>query len=186
MGRMTDAIRPEAFPKIRGARRFFTITAYITGVLLLLLVAEMILKYAFHLEVELGGPFGAVALTQEGHLTGFNLSRWILIIHGWFYVVYLAAGFRLWMLMRWGLGWLLAMAAGGVIPFLSFVTERILGRKADRELAAAEREHGVRSAEDAELAEVESSLTDEERARLDEEIRAEAAARAADGAGARG
>lgn len=178
MAGMTDAIRPESFPKIRGARRFYTIAAWVTGVLLLLLVAEMILKYGFHLEVELGGPFGAVALTQEGQLTGFNLSRWILIIHGWFYVVYLIAAYRLWLLMRWGLGWLLAMAGGGVVPFLSFITEHFLGGKADRELASAERAHAQRTAEDAELAEVESSLDDEERARLDAEVRAEAEARA--------
>lgn len=174
---MTDAIRPEAFPKIRRARRFYTITAYITGVLLLMLVAEMILKYAFHLEIELGGPFGFLALVQEGMTTAFNLSRWILIIHGWFYVVYLVASYLLWMRMRWGLGWLLAMAAGGVIPFLSFVTEHLVGRKADRELAEAERAHRVRAAEDAELAEVESSLSDDERAALDAEVRAEAEAR---------
>lgn len=176
-----DAIRPEAIPTIRRARVFYKVAAWITGVLLLLLVVEMILKYAFHLEVEIGGPFGAIATVQDGTTTAFNASRWILIIHGWFYVVYLAASYWLWMHLRWGLGWLLAMAAGGVVPFLSFITEHLIGRRADREIAAATAQHGREAAEAEELARVEASLTAEERARLDEDVRREAAARAAEG-----
>ena len=43
-------------PRIRGALRFYQVASVITGVMLLLLCAEMIMKYAFGLELELGGP----------------------------------------------------------------------------------------------------------------------------------
>ena len=52
-----------------------------------------------------------------------NLSTGILIVHGWFYVVYLFADFRLWSLMRWSFTRFLLIALGGVIPFLSFFVE---------------------------------------------------------------
>lgn len=174
---MNHAIRSEDFPKIRRARRFYTVTAYVTGVLLLLLVAEMVLKYAFHLELELGGPFGFLAFVQEGTTVALNLSLWVLIVHGWFYVVYLIASYLLWMRMRWPLWVLLAMAGGGVVPFLSFVTEYFMGRRADRELAAAAADHQAQVDEDAELREFEESLSDAERAALDAEVRSEAARR---------
>lgn len=57
----------------------------------------------------------------------------VAIVHGWVYIVYLAATVHLWMLMKWGLGRLIFMAAGGVIPLLSFVAER----RVSAEVAAA-------------------------------------------------
>lgn len=178
MNGMTHAIRLENIPKIHRARRFYTVTAYVTGVLLLLLVAEMVFKYAFHLELELGGPFGFLAFVQEGTTVALNLSLWVLIVHGWFYVVYLIAAYLLWMRMRWPLWVLLAMAGGGVVPFLSFVTEYVMGRRADREVAAAAADHQAQADEDAELREFEQSLSSVERAALDAEVRSEAARRA--------
>lgn len=173
---MTDTIDPRAipqpndFPAIRRNLMFYKVTAWITGILLLLLVFEMVLKYAFHLEIELGGPFGFLALVQEGTVVGVNLSKWILIIHGWFYVVYLIASYLVWQRMKWELGWLLAMAGGGVVPFLSFVTEALMARRAKRQLAEYERYWDAQADESAELADVEASLSDEERAALDAEV----------------
>ena len=176
--RTTDRPRPESYPKIARSLRFFQITSYITGVLLLLLVIEMVLKYAFHLEIEAFGPFGALALVPEGTVTtGINLSRWILIVHGWFYVVYLIACYLLWQLMRWPLLWLLAMAAGGVVPFMSFVTEWFMGRKTRAELRHFERDDAEAEHEAAELAAFEATLSDEERARIDAEVERELANR---------
>jgi integral membrane protein len=54
-----------------------------------------------------------------------------LIVHGWLYVVYLYANFRLWILLRWGIGKFLLIAAGGVVPFLSFFTERYYRKVAE-------------------------------------------------------
>ncbi|WP_150307925.1 DUF3817 domain-containing protein [Planctomonas psychrotolerans] len=137
---MPLAPKPSTFPRIRSARTFYTVTAYITGVLLLLLVIEMLLKYVGKVEIELGGPFGFLALVPEGTTTAFNLSIGILTVHGWFYVVYLIGCYRVWTLMRWSMGRFLLLAAGGVLPFLSFIVERRTAREIDSYLAAREAE----------------------------------------------
>lgn len=171
---------PADFPRIRKFLRFYQITAWITGVLLLLLTAEMVLKYAFNLELELGGPFGFLAVLPSEQITAINLSRWILIIHGWFYVVYLIACYLVWQKMKWELGWLLAMAGGGVVPFLSFITEHLMTRRTRRQLDEYEQYWREHEDEEARLGEVEASLTDEERAALDAEVDAELERRSSD------
>ena len=116
-------------PRIRGALRFYQVAAIITGVLLLLLCAEMLMKYAFGLELELGGPDGFLAFVPIDTVTAVNLSTGILIVHGWFYVVYLFSDFRLWSLMRWPFTRFILIALGGIIPFLSFILEARIGRE---------------------------------------------------------
>ena len=143
---MPLAPKPEAFPRIRSALSFYRITSYVTGVLLLLLTIEMLFKYVGGVEIELGGPFGFLPLVPEGTSTAVNLSTGILIVHGWFYVVYLIADFRLWSLMRWRLGRLLMLAAGGVVPFLSFFVEHRTSREVNGYLAAREAELAARAA----------------------------------------
>src|ERR1700712_6112374 len=92
------------FPRVRSALTFYQVCAIITGVLLLLLCAEMIFKYTpIGLELELGGTQGFLAMVPAGTTTGIDLSTGILIVHGWFYVVYLFSCFQLWSRMRWGL-----------------------------------------------------------------------------------
>ena len=66
--------------------------------------------------------------------TGFNLTSMILIVHGWLYVFYLYTDFRLWSLLRWSLGRFLLIAAGGVVPFLSFFAERHFRKVAEAQL----------------------------------------------------
>ncbi len=62
---------------------------------------------------------------ETGNLTGgVNISTWVLIIHGWFYIIYLFSCIRIWLLMRWGIAQLIVMALGGVVPFLSFIVEK--------------------------------------------------------------
>ncbi len=122
-------------PRIRGALRFYQVASVITGVLLLALCAEMIMKYAFGLELELGGPQGFLAFVPGDTVTAVNLSTGILIVHGWFYVVYLFSDFRLWSLMRWPFGRFILIALGGVIPFLSFILEMRVAREVRAYLA---------------------------------------------------
>jgi hypothetical protein len=69
----------------------------------------MIVKYALGYELFAAARgllwFAPVVETATGHdrpATAINLSTGILIAHGWFYVVYLFACFRVWSLMRWG------------------------------------------------------------------------------------
>lgn len=158
----------EQLPQIRSAITFYRMMSWVTGVFLLLLVAEMVLKYSpTHVELFAFGASGPLALeavvpgagcqwyslfvpggmgceiTSLGE--GFNISLTILIVHGWIYVVYLLASFRLWSLLRWPFKRLFAMALGGVVPFLSFVVERPLHRAALADLARLEAEKAARS-----------------------------------------
>ena len=140
--------KPESFQAIRGALKFYQIASIITGVMLLLLVTEMVLKYTpIHLELFAGGSggflwFAPVVEGVHGGLestgNGLNLSMGILVAHGWFYVVYLFACFRVWSLMRWPFLRFIMLALGGVVPFLSFIVEHYISRRARRELAELE------------------------------------------------
>jgi hypothetical protein len=134
------------FPAIRGALKFYQIASVITGVGLLLLCTEMLIKYAFGYELFLGGSggflwFAPVIETATGHEStgdGLNLSLGILIAHGWFYVVYLFACFRVWSLMRWGFVRFVTLALGGVVPLLSFFMEARVAREVRAYLAQRE------------------------------------------------
>lgn len=130
--------KPSDAPRIRSAISFYRVTAYITGVLLLLLTLMMIFRYGIEADIELGGPHGLLALVPKELITGINLSIVILTVHGWFYVIYIIADFRLWSLLRWPFSRFLLIAAGGVVPFLSFFTEHYMTRRARNELAALE------------------------------------------------
>lgn len=128
------------FPAIRGALKFYQIASVITGVMLLSLCAEMIVKYGFHYELFLGGSggflwFAPVDAFGESTGDGVNLSLGILIAHGWFYVVYLFACFRVWSLMRWGFVRFVTLALGGIVPLLSFFMEARVGREVKAYLA---------------------------------------------------
>ena len=131
------------FPAIRGALKFYQIASVITGVMLLSLCAEMIVKYGFHYELFLGGSggflwFAPVDAFGESTGDGVNLSLGILIAHGWFYVVYLFACFRVWSLMRWGFVRFVTLALGGIVPLLSFFMEARVGREVKAYLAQRE------------------------------------------------
>jgi integral membrane protein len=110
------------------AEKTFRISATITGSMLLLLTLEMVLKYGFGVEIEAGGPFGFLALVPTDTVVAINISTWILIVHGWLYVFYLVTCFQLWTAMRWPITYFPLLALGGVVPFLSFITEGLVRR----------------------------------------------------------
>ncbi|PQZ96013.1 hypothetical protein CQ018_01630 [Arthrobacter sp. MYb227] len=128
--------------QIRSASNFYKVLAYATGVMLLLLCAEMIIKYFWHLELFIGGTLldgtsNAVSFVNRADITGgINISLMILIVHGWMYVVYLLADFRLWSLMRWPFSRFITIALGGVVPLLSFFMEKKVHVEVERELAS--------------------------------------------------
>ncbi len=129
--------------QIRSALGFYRFMAYVTGVFLLLLVAEMVAKYAFGLELFAGGTTVAGEVHGFGFAptgsveNGVNLSIAVLIVHGWLYVAYLIADFRLWSLMNWPPTKLLLIALGGVVPFLSFIVEHRVHKEVNAELATS-------------------------------------------------
>ncbi len=92
--------------RARGALTRYRVMAYVTGTMLLLLCAELIVHYAV----------GA----------GDDVMRWISWVpyaHGWIYIVYLVTVADLWSTMRWRYGRLAAMVLAGVVPVMSFVLE---------------------------------------------------------------
>ena len=123
-----------------GGLKFYRFSAYVTGILLLLLTVEMVAKYGFGTEVEMFGNRGLVAFVPDGQVEAFNFSQAILIAHGWFYVVYLFASFRVWSMMRWPFWRFLWLASGGLFPFLSFFIEHyateIIRRRLDEATAS--------------------------------------------------
>ena len=93
--------------KAGGALRRYRVMAWVTGVMLLVLVVEMTVKYVLQAGPEV-----------------LRWIEWIPFAHGWIYVVYLVTVVDLWSTMRWGFGRLAAMVLGGVVPVMSFVVER--------------------------------------------------------------
>lgn len=129
---MTLAPREQDLLKIPRALRFYIVMANLTGTFLLLLCAEMILRYGFGYDVEVGGQFGFIWLVPHEQVTAFNLSTAILVVHGWLYVFYLIADYWLWSLMRWPFLRFIIIALGGIIPVLSFVLEGVYGKQVKR------------------------------------------------------
>lgn len=133
--------------QILSALKFYKVLAYATGIMLLLLVVELVLRYVFGSVLVAGGTnvltgqahsFGLVNIDGDAMAVtgGVNLSTLVLIAHGWMYVVYLIADFRLWTLMRWPFGKLVLIALGGVVPFLSFFVEAKVHKEVLAEVAA--------------------------------------------------
>ncbi len=133
--------------QILSALKFYKVLAYATGIMLLLLVIELVLRYVFDSVLVAGGTnvvtgqshgLGLVNIDGDAMAVtgGVNLSTLVLIAHGWMYVVYLIADFRLWTLMRWPFGKLVLIALGGVVPFLSFFVEAKVHKEVTAEVAA--------------------------------------------------
>jgi integral membrane protein len=129
------APRAADIPRIRKALSVYKVSSIITGTFLLLLCLMMVLRYGFGVDIEIAGPYGLLALTPKELIQGVNLSSLILIVHGWFYVLYVACDFVLWRLLRWSFGRFLFIALGGIIPLLSYFLERRVPRDAEARIA---------------------------------------------------
>lgn len=93
--------------KIRGALLRYRVLAWVTGLWLLLLVVELILKYGF----------------------GVDSLDFVPIVHGWVYFVYLIMAIDLSIRVRWPIGKTVVTLIAGTIPFLSFYVEHIRTRE---------------------------------------------------------
>jgi integral membrane protein len=139
------------FPKIRKALRLYGVSAYVTGVMLLLLCLEMIVKYGLGYSLYGFGNHGFLAFvpwTPQGNLgdpTGVDISTAVLILHGWLYVVYLFSDFWLWSLMRWNGMRFILIALGGVVPFLSFFVEARTSKQVRAYMAEREAEEAQKN-----------------------------------------
>jgi integral membrane protein len=120
------------FPTIRRSLLFYKVFAYATGTFLLLVCVEVLLRYGFSTEVVVGSRLGPVAFVtpaQADALDGFNVGVAVLITHGYLFIAYLISDFVLITVMRYPITRFLLIAAGGVIPALSFVMEARVQRE---------------------------------------------------------
>lgn len=126
--------------------RLYRFAANLTGVFLIVITVLYVIRLATSTDLFLLGPrgflwFETFTLVDGDRVglpdTGVNLTTIILIVHGWLYVLYLYADFRLWSLLRWSLGRFLLIAAGGVVPFLSFFAERHFRKVAEAQINEA-------------------------------------------------
>ncbi|MEY2954686.1 MAG: hypothetical protein RL530_287 [Actinomycetota bacterium] len=125
-----------ATPKnpVLSALKLYRVASAITGSLLVAITILFAVRLTSQQDLWLAGPHGF--LTFESYqvddlgnkvglpTVGLDLTTVVLIVHGWFYMLYLYTDFRLWSLMRWSFKRFLIIAAGGVVPLLSFFTER--------------------------------------------------------------
>jgi integral membrane protein len=132
--------------QIKKVLKLFSVSSYITGIFLMLLMITWGIRRLPFLGYDLWllGPNGFITFEQYGVEgeglpdVGVNLTVAILIVHGWLYVLYLFADFRLWTLMRWSFFRFLIIAAGGVVPLLSFFTESYYAKLARKQLSEIE------------------------------------------------
>lgn len=96
-------IHPERQRRVRTALNLFSVAAWVTGTLLLLLCTRMILDYGFHLDV--------------------SSLAWVGRVHGFAFSLFLLASLNLGMKARWPVKTWVLTAVSGVVPFMSFVVE---------------------------------------------------------------
>lgn len=100
-----------------GAIARYRVAALIAGLLLIGLCVSMYMKYA---------------------LDDDSFS-WIVLVHGWFYLIYLGLAFDLSRRRRWPLGWTLTVLLAGTVPLMTFIVER----KVAHRIAAEDRAHAA-------------------------------------------
>lgn len=93
--------------KIKSALLRYRTLAWVTGLWLLLLTAEMIAKYGF----------------------GVHTPNWIAVVHGWVYFVYLLVTADLAVKVRWPVLRTVGTLLAGTIPLLSFFVEHVNAKK---------------------------------------------------------
>jgi integral membrane protein len=114
------AAREKIIRAAQGALKRYRVMAYVTGVMLLVLVVEMAMKYVFKVDDDV-----------------MRYVTWIPYAHGWIYVVYLVTVVDLWSKMRWTVGRLVVMVLGGVVPVMSFLVEKRVHADAEARVAQA-------------------------------------------------
>lgn len=109
---MNEIRDPQAAHK---ALTFFKVMAVIVGIGLLVLVAEMVLRYGF-----------------DNHALD-----WWPQPHGFIYMLYLVATANLGFKVGWGLGKMVLVMLAGCVPFLSFWVEQKVAREVEGRLAGS-------------------------------------------------
>jgi integral membrane protein len=91
---------------IRKALLGYRVLAWTTGIWLIALCYEMVMKYVLHVE-------------------GLN---WIAVVHGWVYFVYLLFTANLAVKVRWPIAKTVGVLLAGTIPLVGIIVEQIQTR----------------------------------------------------------
>jgi len=104
---MTEApTRTTPVESIRKALLGYRVMAWTTGIWLIALCYEMVMKYVFKVE-------------------GLN---WIAVVHGWVYFIYLIFTANLAVKVRWPIAKTIGVLLAGTIPLVGIIVEQIQTR----------------------------------------------------------
>jgi integral membrane protein len=111
-----DDPSPQAPPKdsIRKSLMRYRVMAWGTGIWLIALCYEVVLKYVVKVE---------------------DPPSWIGVVHGWVYFVYLLATFSLAVKVRWPIGKTIGVLLAGTIPLLGIIVEHFQTKKLKAQFA---------------------------------------------------
>ncbi len=110
---------------MKAALTRYRVLAYATGVFLVLLSVNLVIKYG---------------LGREG------LGAWLAIVHGWLYLAYVVVAVDLWFRTRLPFWRSVLVVLAGTVPLASFVAERwVTGRVRPMVEAAGPADGGPRS-----------------------------------------
>ena len=94
--------------KIRSALTGYRVLAWTTGIWLIALCYEIVLKYVVKVE---------------------NPPSWIGVVHGWVYFVYLLFTANLALKVRWPIAKTIGVLLAGTIPLLGIIVEQVQTRE---------------------------------------------------------
>jgi integral membrane protein len=103
---MTDTPTTIPVETIRKALLGYRVLAWTTGIWLIALCYEMVMKYVFQVE-------------------GLN---WIAVVHGWVYFVYLLFTANLAVKVRWPIAKTIGVLLAGTVPLVGIIVEQIQTR----------------------------------------------------------
>ena len=106
-------MNPDAAPitpieKIRSALTGYRVLAWTTGIWLIALCYEIILKYVVKVD---------------------NPPSWIGVVHGWVYFVYLLFTANLAVKVRWPIAKTIGVLLAGTVPLLGIIVEQVQTRE---------------------------------------------------------
>ena len=107
---MTAPDTPPITPveKIRSALNSYRVLAWMTGIWLIALCYEMVLKYIVKVD---------------------NPPNWIGVVHGWVYFVYLLFTANLAVKVRWPIAKTIGVLLAGTVPLLGIIVEQVQTRE---------------------------------------------------------
>ena len=100
---------------MRGALIRYRVMAYVVGVLLIVLV------------------FVGLPLKYLGH--NDSVVNVVGVAHGWLFMILIITAIDLGRRARWSILWVLAIAASGLVPFVTFVAEHYATKDVKAKLA---------------------------------------------------